>query len=196
MHLLAALIIMHTIRVTPWPSALGSMGGIARTEHVSLAALERANPQVRNPNRIYVGQLINIPASGSSSGEAAPVTLSVRTTPVSAGSSLNHYPWGYCTWGAAHLAHDNVDGLGNAWHWIYGARARGLPTGTVPRVGATVVFQPGVQYAGSSGHVAHVVAVNGSSFRIEEMNSYGWGGGFGRFSYRWAHIGPGVTFIY
>ena len=34
---------------------------IAQRYHVSLSALEHANPQVHNPNLIYVGQKLNIP---------------------------------------------------------------------------------------------------------------------------------------
>lgn len=109
----------------------------------------------------------------------------------------NWYPWGQCTYGAAVLAHDNLAGLGNARDWLWRAAQHGLPTGRTPRVGATVVYQPGVQGASSLGHVAHVVAVyaNGS-FRVEEMNYYGFGGGFGRFSYRTSWTGWGVAFIY
>jgi hypothetical protein len=42
------------------------MSGIAARHGVSLAALERANPQVRNPNLIYVGQQLKIPGGGDS----------------------------------------------------------------------------------------------------------------------------------
>ena len=41
-----------------------TMSGIAARHGVSLAALERANPQVHNPNLIYVGQRLNIPGGG------------------------------------------------------------------------------------------------------------------------------------
>lgn len=34
---------------------------IAKREGVSLTALERANPRIKNPNRIYPNQIINIP---------------------------------------------------------------------------------------------------------------------------------------
>ncbi|HEU0028930.1 MAG TPA: CHAP domain-containing protein, partial [Ktedonobacterales bacterium] len=111
--------------------------------------------------------------------------------------SPNSYPWGQCTWGAAELARDNVDHMGDAEDWLANAQARGLPTSLIPRVGATVVFQPGVQGAGALGHVAHVIAVYaGGSFLIEEMNFYGDGGGYGVWSTRVAHTGWGVSFIY
>lgn len=107
----------------------------------------------------------------------------------------NTYAYGECTWGAMALAHDNVNGLGNARDWFANARARGMPTGYTPRVGATVTFQPGVQGASwQYGHVGHVVAVGaGGSFEMEAMNdSAGWG----RFAFRWVHTGWGVGFIY
>jgi surface antigen len=82
--------------------------------------------------------------------------------------------------------------------WAINARRRGLHVGATPRVGATAVFAPGVQGASSLGHVAHVIAVSGSRFKVSEMNYYGGTpyGGFGRVDYRWAYAGSGVSFIY
>ena len=74
-------------------------------------------------------------------------------------ASHNSYPWGQCTYGAAALSSFNVNGLGNAKDWLNNARRRGMPTGSAPRVGATVVYQLGVQGASGLGHVAHVVYV-------------------------------------
>ena len=111
----------------------------------------------------------------------------------------NRYPWGYCTWWAAQTKlTENLENLGNAEAWTSNAHRRGLPTGSTPRVGATVVFAPGVQGAGWLGHVAHVIAVSGKRFKISEMNFYGGTpfGGYGRVDYRWATSGSGVTFIY
>ncbi len=86
--------------------------------------------------------------------------------------------FGQCTWLAAERMRDiNFRGWGDAWKWL-AAQQRSLPTGTVPKVGATVVFQPGVEGAGGAGHVAHVVAVfPGNWFEIVEMNFYWDGGG-------------------
>lgn len=121
------------------------------------------------------------------------------SAPVSYGSggSTAGYPYGVCTWGAARLSRDNVTYLGNAKDWAANARARGMSVGYTPRVGATVVYQPGVQGASGLGHVAHVVAVYGNgTFRVEEMSYYGYGGGFGIFSYRNSWVQSGVSFIY
>lgn len=107
------------------------------------------------------------------------------------------YGFGACTWGAAYLARHNAYGLGNAASWAYNARRHGLPTGFAPRVNATVVFQPFVQGAGGGGHVAHVVRViNSYWFVVEDMNFWWNGGGWNRWSFRYAHVGWGVTFIY
>lgn len=107
------------------------------------------------------------------------------------------YSWGWCTSGAAMLAHDYVGGLGNAASWTRNAAARGMATGYAPRAGATVVFQPGVQGASSGGHVAHVVAVYSNGWFLIAETAFWWnGGGFGRVSYRYAHAGAGVSFIY
>ncbi|HEX8997438.1 MAG TPA: CHAP domain-containing protein [Ktedonobacterales bacterium] len=107
------------------------------------------------------------------------------------------YSWGWCTSGAAMMAHDYVGGLGYAANWTRNAAARGMATGWTPRAGATVVFQPGVQGASGEGHVAHVVAVYSNGwFLVAETAFWLNGGGFGRVSYRYAHAGAGVSFIY
>lgn len=111
-----------------------------------------------------------------------------------------YYSWafGQCTWWAQYERKDeNLMHLGNAQYWAGGAAARGYSIGWQPRVGATVVFQPGVQGAGGAGHVAHVVKVYPDNwFLISEMNFYWNGGGWGRVDYRFAHAGGGVQFIY
>ena len=106
--------------------------------------------------------------------------------------------FGFCTWYAQYRRQDErLINLGNAWQWAFNAPSHGLRTGTVPAVGATVVFQPGVEGAGGEGHVAHVEAVYGGGwFLIAEMNMDWNGGGWGRVSYRYALAAPGVSFIY
>jgi LysM repeat protein len=39
-----------------------TLGGIAKRYQTTVAALLRLNPQIRNPNRLYVGQRIRVPA--------------------------------------------------------------------------------------------------------------------------------------
>lgn len=111
-------------------------------------------------------------------------------------------PWsayfGYCTW-YAWYRHQNepLMRLGNAAAWAWNAAKFGLRTGSTPVVGATVVFQPGVEGAGSGGHVAHVeVVLGGGWFIVSEMNFGLNGGGWGRVDWRYAYVTSGVTFIY
>lgn len=114
-----------------------------------------------------------------------------------AGDPYSSY-FGYCTW-YAWYRHQNepLMQLGNAAQWAYTARSHGLRVGTTPAVGATVVFQPGVQGASAEGHAAHVEAVYGNGwFLVSEMSFYWNGGGWGHVSYRYVHVGPGVQFIY
>jgi hypothetical protein len=67
-----------------------------------------------------------------------------------------------------------------------------------PRVGATIVYRPGEQGAGSTGHYGHVEAVSpdGRWVLTSEMNFYWRGGGFGKVVYRYARVTSGTTFIY
>jgi surface antigen len=87
--------------------------------------------------------------------------------------------------------------LGNAKYWPAHARALGYPTGSVPQVGATAVFQPRVQGASAIGHVGHVEEVYDNGwFMISEMNFYWNGGGWGKVDYRYVQMGSGVSFVY
>lgn len=216
MRLLAAIVLGYSALVMPWASPIGGDSHVATEQSVVLG---QVRPQLRDPDLVRV---VYRPSLPTTTMQAKTMTMSVLTRrilpkpvahkpapkpapapapkptppppPPTSGWSPNHYPYGWCTWGAAHLAHDNVDGLGNAYQWIGGARARGLPTGSVPRVGATVVFQPGVQGSNPAlGHVAHVVAVGSNgTFEAEGMATPVWG----QYSYLWYHTGWGVSFIY
>ncbi|MGO8949016.1 MAG: CHAP domain-containing protein [Ktedonobacterales bacterium] len=106
--------------------------------------------------------------------------------------------FGYCTWYAWYRNQSEpLMRLGNAQAWAWNASAYGLHTGSVPEVGATAVFQPGVEGAGAGGHVAHVeVVLGGGWFIVSEMN-FSWnGGGWGRVDWRYVYVTSGVTFIY
>jgi surface antigen len=106
--------------------------------------------------------------------------------------------FGACTWYAwSRHQGEPLMQLGMASQWAYNAPRYGLRTGYSPAVGATAVFQPGVQGASGGGHAAHVEAVYGNGwFLVSEMSFYWNGGGWGIVSYRYAHTGPGVSFIY
>jgi surface antigen len=106
--------------------------------------------------------------------------------------------FGYCTWYAWYMRQgEPLMRLGMADQWVANAPRYGLHVGSTPAVGATVVFQPGVEGAGSGGHAGHVEVVLGNGwFIISEMNFYWNGGGWGRVDWRYAHVGSGVSFIY
>ncbi len=126
-------------------------------------------------------------AAKSSSGSRT-VTTSSRNL-----RGPNTYPWGQCTWYARSRGGAQLNGLGNAKDWFRNAQRRGLPTGYTPRVGATVVLQPGVHGTSYLGHVGHVEKVySNGSFLMSDMN---WGG-FGRVTYHVMQMGRGISFIY
>ena len=87
----------------------------------------------------------------------------------SSASGANHFPFGWCTYYVASRRY--VPWSGNAITWLWGARAFGFATGSVPRVGAIAVTAESVW-----GHVAYVEEVSsGGSFLVSEMNYYAWG---------------------
>jgi surface antigen len=141
----------------------------------------------------------------SSSSDAAPTGIGQWTYTGHAAYAMSDFAgdpysgsFGSCTWYAWYRQQgEPLMQLGNAADWAYNAAAHGLTTGSQPEVGATAVFQGGVQGASSLGHAAHVEAVySGGWFLVSEM-AFTWnGGGWGRVSYRYAHTGAGVSFIY
>jgi X-X-X-Leu-X-X-Gly heptad repeat protein len=67
-------------------------------------------------------------------------------------------------------------GKGNANEWAHNARAAGIPTSVIPKVGAV-----GVQYSGTYGHVAWVESVNSDgTLTISQFNA-GWTGTYSRW---------------
>jgi surface antigen len=104
------------------------------------------------------------------------------------------YPRGQCTWYVARKRPDLPyfpDAAGDAKNWVAAARARGIPTGRRPAVGAVAVFQPGQYGAGFYGHVAYVTAVKGQKITVTEANYGSRRAGSARTT-RWA----GVQFVY
>lgn len=99
------------------------------------------------------------------------------------------YPAGECTnyaWSrAGYLGTAN---LGNALTWASRWKALGHDTTMVPTAGTVACFQPGVEGALGTGHVAYVESVQpDGSFTITEMNCGGCGsppGGFGKVDTR------------
>lgn len=72
--------VMITVNVVPGDT----LSGIAEANNVSLSSVEAANPQIENPNLIYVGQKVLVPSGGSySSWTPGPSSAS---SPSSSGS--------------------------------------------------------------------------------------------------------------
>lgn len=111
-------------------------------------------------------------------GPATPPNAAVGRT-----VSYNEGATGQCTWWAINEFHA-YSGLfpnlvapgnnGNAEYWAGNAGYNGWTVTAVPRVGSIAVFPPYANGAGAVGHVAWVVAVNGTSITVTEMNYAAW----------------------
>jgi surface antigen len=114
--------------------------------------------------------------------------------PAAGTAEASYFPWGQCTWWAAHMRPDVGNSIsGNAWYWAEAAADAGYRVDGYPTVGSVAVFQPWVQGAWGLGHVAYVTAVGSNGwFQVSEMDfPY-----YGEVTYRWAHTGWGVSFIH
>lgn len=100
------------------------------------------------------------------------------------GSYSNDMMPGYCTFWAKSQRPDLPRGLGNANTWFARATSMGVPTGTIPRVGAVATTT-----RGSEGHVSIVVEVLGDKIYVSEMNVEGWN----ILSYAWY---PASDYLY
>lgn len=67
-----------------------TLWGLSQRFNTSLASLERANPKLNDPNRIYTGQQLNIPGSRDSFEPAPSSTSSSRTAPTSPSASTSN----------------------------------------------------------------------------------------------------------
>ncbi len=118
------------------------------------------------------------------------------TAPGGSGGSWT-FAFGNCTYWAAMQweAHGwTVNWGGDAYQWWANAAAAGHAEGSVPEVGAIVVWPPGADGASDVGHVAYVISVGSGSFEVSEMN---FTGGFDTVDYRTVPDGAGYDgFIY
>lgn len=104
------------------------------------------------------------------------------------GSYNGGYP-GQCTWYVNYKRPDLPNGMGNANQYLSSARAKGLPTGSVPRPGAVMVTAES-----AFGHVTYVEAVNGDSIVVTEMNYLGPGKVSRRVISRYASVIRGYIY--
>lgn len=110
---------------------------------------------------------------------------------------------GNCTWGSYedfHAATGMYPALtGDAWQWADSARNTGWTVVVDAQPRSIVVFQPGVQGAGSIGHVAWVESVDqrsdGLYINIHEMNFNANGGGFNTWDRRTVKDIVGMSYI-
>lgn len=125
------------------------------------------------------GQKLKLPASDLSTAQikaaqdkAKKKTVagtSTKKVSTKAGSSVNGYPWGWCTYYVATRRYVPAR-WGNASSWLSSAQRSGYSTGKDPVAGAIVVTAES-----KWGHVAYVESVNGNTITISEMNARGWG---------------------
>jgi surface antigen len=126
---------------------------------------------------LKTGQRIVVPNGTKAAMVARTLTGGSSSFSLVRGSATygyNGYDYGYCTYWVALLrakaGNPVPTNLGNASTWAVRAAAYGLPTGTIPRVGAAVVLS-----TRGAGHVGYVTAVNSDgSITISEMNHIGW----------------------
>ena len=111
------------------------------------------------PRRTILRQATSSQRSGSSQ----------QSGKISATTTGNRFPFGYCTYYVAQRR--LIPWSGNAITWLSGARSYGFATGDIPQVGAIVVTSEG----GNAGHVAYIDAVSGNQITISEMNYRGFG---------------------
>ena len=95
------------------------------------------------------------------------------------------------------LTGHEVPWIGDAYQWTAGAYNAGWVVSSVPHVPSIIVLQPGVQGAGSYGHVAVVESISGSG----TVNTSNWNwyanGGFGVLSYwNFNYPAAGVSFVW
>lgn len=117
---------------------------------------------VEGAKKAEQAKVVQTPKPAPKVAQKAPIVARIA-------SYANTYSPGYCTWFVA-SRRPVPSGWGNARNWLANARAAGWATGSTPRVGA--IAWTG---AGAMGHVALVVAVNGSQVTVQEMNYAGFG---------------------
>ncbi len=145
---------------------------------------------IRNPNLIYVDQIVCIPGAHSGSPSQGPAP---------ARGTGNYFPYGQCTWWAAQRYYQ-LHGVyvpwttnADAWQWTARAYDYHWHVSSSPSVGAIVDLQPWVQGAYGYGHVAVVERVLGNGDVI--ASNMNWWPYYWEVTYVQFYPGPGVTFI-
>ena len=126
---------------------------------------------------VFILALLLLPtlvgSAAASVAAALPAASFTRLFPwVPEGGYKDSFPFGECTWWAAY--NHKVTWSGDARDWIANAEAQGVATASAPSVGAIAVYRPGGAYS-ELGHVAIVIDVEASSYRVSEMHAPHWG---------------------
>jgi surface antigen len=136
--------------------------------------------------------------SSSSSSSSGSGIIGDPQSASTSGTFVDNFTPGQCTDWAAQREYQlfglSIPWIGNAYQWSYNAPSYGWQVSSTPRFGSIIVLQPGVQGAGSYGHVAVVERVNsdGSVY----TSDYNWNGEWGVVTYVTFQQGSGVSFIY
>ncbi len=159
-----------------------TLGDIAAKYNTPWQRIYNKNTVMQGPADLKTGEEIIIPAPdeiladrpvpSSLVASATGVDISQNPAPAPAKASIastsskgNLYTPGNCTWYVKSKRPDLPNNLGNADTWVIRARAQGMPTGSIPRVGA--VGQRGI-------HVVYVERINSNgTITISEMNYRG-----------------------
>ena len=191
------------------PTGNGEASGLAKIFNPSLSMVTSK----QNSTALIAAQAATATAvtqDGFDAGNqtyAGVTTSNITTTtpstisPSDAGS-LSRFFYGQCTYWANMRYHQLtghwVPWLGNAGDWAYQASAYGWVTSAVPNPNgpSIVVLAPGVQGAGSYGHVA-VVETGVTNYANGVLTSnWNWNGLWGQESWVTFYPGSGVTFVW
>ena len=172
-----------------------TLGGIAARYKTSVSRLASYN-HIANPNLIYVGQGLCIPAQVGNRGGDNGGNHGSPTPKMGTG---NYFPYGQCTWWAnqhyyqLHGIYVPWTSNSDAWQWTARAYDFGWHVYTAPHVGDIIDLQPWVQWAGGAGHVAIVEKILSNGHVI--ASNMNWGRYPRQVTYVEFVPGPGVTFI-
>jgi surface antigen len=174
-----------------------TLSGIGMLFNVKVSTIQYLN-DISNADMLKPGSTIKIPKKGyevsasaiakkAADKKAAQLAAAARNTvtrnsstsratgsaPASikapAGSKINGYPYGYCTYYVA-TRRAVPSSWGDAKQWLGSAQRAGYSTGSQPVAGAIVVTTESWW-----GHVAYVESTDGDTITIAEMNARGWG---------------------
>lgn len=146
------------------------------------------SPTIRRPLRVRLLAALAVPAAAVFAGllpaGAAHATTGTNDYPYRNSTPDQVDPWNFytreCTsfvaWrlnNDAKISFNNSYGgvhWGNADNWANAARSIGLSVDSTPTVGSVAQFPPGVDGAGSYGHVAWVIGVGSTTVTVEDYN--------------------------